>query len=87
MSERLLFVCAKGSGRALLAASLLQAPAAGRWEVWSTPPADQRDLALVEQILREQGSIPLLSSDRLVQPTSGMVWEDVIILCSGSTDT
>jgi protein-tyrosine-phosphatase len=86
MPGRLLFVCAQGSARAALAASLLQALAAGQWEVWSTPPDDQLSLALVEQVLREQART-VLSADRFVQPTSGMVWKDVIILCSGTTDT
>ena len=86
MPERLLFVCSQGSDRAVLAASLAQVLAAGRWEVWSTPPADQQSLALIEQVLHEQGRT-MLSADRFVQPTSGMVWEDMIILCSGATAT
>ncbi|MGO8950423.1 MAG: hypothetical protein ACLQUY_22740 [Ktedonobacterales bacterium] len=86
MPGRLLFVCAQGSGRALLAASLLQTLAAGRWEAWSTPPDDPLSFVLVARVLREQGRT-LLSADRLVRPTSGMVWEDVIILCSGATAT
>jgi protein-tyrosine-phosphatase len=86
MPGRLLFVCAQGSSRALLAASLLHARAADRWEVWCTPTADQHGYALAEQVLREQGSAPL-AFERLIHPTSGMVWEEVIILCSGATDS
>jgi hypothetical protein len=86
MPGRILFVCAQASGRALLAASLVQALAAGQWEVWSTPPDDQQSLALVEQVLLEKGR-RLLSLDRLVQPTNRKNWEDVAILCSGTTDT
>ena len=85
MPGRLLFVCAQGSSRALLAGSLLEAMAADRWEIWSTPTTDQHGYALAEQVLREQGKSPL-AFERLIQPTSGMAWEEVIILCSGATD-
>lgn len=86
MPGRLLFVCAQGSSRALLAGSLLQSMAALRWEIWSAPTPDQHGYALAEQVLCEQGSTPL-PTEQLIHPTSGMVWEDVIILCSGATDT
>lgn len=86
MPGHLLFVCAQRSSRALLAGSLLQAKMADRWEVWSTPTADQQGQALAEQVLREQGSTPL-PAERLIHPTSGMVWEEVIILCSGATES
>lgn len=86
MSERLLFVCARGSSRALLAGSLLQAMAADRWEIWSTPTTDQHGYDLAEQVLREQGKTPL-AAERLIQPTSGMAWEEVIILCSRVTNS
>lgn len=86
MPERLLFVCAQGSSRALLAGSLLEAVAADRWEIWGTPTTDQHGYALAEQVLREQGKTPL-AFERLIQPTSGMAWEEVIILCSGATES
>jgi protein-tyrosine-phosphatase len=86
MSGRLLFVCAQGSSRALLAGSLLQAMAAERWESRGTPTADQDRYALAEQVLREQSITPL-AFERLIHPTSRMVWEEVIILCSEATDS
>lgn len=86
MASRLLFLCARGSGRALLAASLLQSMVGNRFEIWSTPPQNTQDRALVEHILREQ-SVALLASDRLTQPAFGLQWDEGIILCSGLTDT
>ena len=86
MASRLLFLCARGSGRALLAASLLQSVAGDRFDIWSTPTQDAQDQALVERILQEQG-VALLASDHLIQPTFGMHWEEGIILCSGLTVT
>lgn len=86
MPGRLLFVCAQGSSRALLAASLLHAREAARWEVWCTPTTEPQGYTLAEQVLREDGSPPL-PAERVIQPISGMRWEEVIILCSGATDT
>lgn len=86
MTSRLLFLCARRSGRALLAASLLQSMAANRFEIWSTPTQDAQDLVLIEHILQEQGGA-LLAPDRLIQPTFGLRWDEGIILCSGLTDT
>jgi len=86
MASRILFLCARGSSRSLLAASLLAARAGNRWEVWSTPTQDVRDLQLAEQVLYEQGNV-LISSSFLIQPSFGMRWEEGIILCSGATDT
>jgi hypothetical protein len=86
MIARLLFLCARGSGRALLTASLLQAIAGDRFDVWSTPPQDAQESALVERILQEQ-DVALLAADHLVQPVFGMHWDEGIILCSGSSDT
>jgi protein-tyrosine-phosphatase len=86
MLRRLLFVCAQGSSRALLAASLLHAREANRWEVWCTPTTEQQDYTLAEQVLREHGSTPL-PTERVTQPISGMRWEEVILLCSGATAT
>ena len=83
---RLLFLCARGSSRSILAASLLQAQAENYFEVWSSLPYDECGRALVEQVLYEQGT-PLLSYDRLVQPHVGMHWEEGIVLCSGVADT
>ncbi len=86
MTARILFLCAQGSSRALLAASLLYAQGAAQWEVWSTPPSEEHGKSLVEQVLQEQG-IALLPSDRLIQPTFGQYWEQGIVLCSGAADT
>ena len=86
MPLRLLFLCARGSGRALLAASLLHSVAAKRFEIWSTPIQDAQEQILVEAILQEQAT-PLLSPDHLTQPTFGLRWDEGIILCSGLADT
>jgi hypothetical protein len=87
MPKRALFVCARGTGRAHLAASLLQAADPDHWEAWwSATPVDGQDTAIVNQMLHEQGSVSL-AVDRCVVPTSAMAWEDIIILCSGVTDT
>jgi hypothetical protein len=87
MPTRALFVCARGTGRAFLAASLLQATNPDHWEAWwSAAPADRQGTAIVEQILHEQGRASL-AADRGVVPTSTIAWEDIIILCSGVTDT
>ena len=86
MSSRLLFLCARESGRALLAASLLHNMAADRFEVWSTPLQDAQEQRLVERVLQEQ-AIALLSPDRFIQPMFGLRWNEGIILCSGMTAT
>lgn len=86
MSSRLLFLCARGSGRALLAASLLHNGAASRFEVWSTPPQDAQEQRLVERVLHEQ-ALALLAPDRLTRPLFGLQWDEGIILCSGMTAT
>jgi hypothetical protein len=86
MSKRLLFLCANGSGRAQVAASLLQVVAADRYEIWSTPVQVEQEQTLVETVLQEQ-AIALLSPGRLIQPTFGMQWEEGIILCSGLATT
>jgi hypothetical protein len=86
MASRLIFLCARGSGRALLAASVLQSMAGNRFNIWSTPPQLTQDLALVEHIIQEQG-VALLASDRLTQPVFGLRWDEGIILCSGLTNT
>lgn len=81
MASCLLFLCARGSGRALLAASLLQSMARNRFEVWSTPMQGAQDHALIEHILQEHG-IALLAPDRHIQPAFGLRWDEGIILCS-----
>jgi protein-tyrosine-phosphatase len=86
MTSRLLFLCARGSARSYLAASLLQAIAGERFDTWATPTQDTQGLAYAKQVLQEQG-IPLLPHDHLIQPTFGMHWDEGIVLCSGSTDT
>ena len=86
MPSRLIFVCAHGSARSLLAASLLEAMAGSRFEIWSMPTQDVQGRSLVEQILQERG-VARISSDRLIHPTYGMKWDDGIVLCSGAADT
>ena len=86
MVARLHFLCASSSPRALLAASILNAQAPGHWDAWSSPTQDQQGLALAEQVLQEH-AIPLISPDRIIQPTFGMRWNEGIILCSGNTTT
>ena len=86
MTTRILFLCAQGSGRALLAASLLHAQDAAHWEAWSTPPDVWQAAQVVEQVLQEQG-MALLPPDRLILPAWGQHWDQGIVLCSGATDT
>lgn len=86
MASRLLFLCARGTARALLAASLLQSTAGNRFDTWSSPARDSQEHALIKRILQEQGLI-LLASDHLIQPTFGLRWDEGIILCSGLAAT
>ena len=86
MASRLLFLCARGSGRALLAASLLQSLVGNRFAIWSSPAHDTQEYALVERLLQEQG-VAFLASEHLIQPTFGLRWDEGIILCSGLTAT
>jgi hypothetical protein len=60
MASRLFFLCARGSGRALLAASLLQSTAGNRFEIWSAPAQHTQEQALIEGLLQEQGVAPSL---------------------------
>jgi len=86
MASRLFVLCARGSGRALLAASLLQSTAGNRFEIWSAPAQHTQEQALIEGLLQEQGVAPL-APDHLMQPTSGLRWDEGIILCSGLAAT
>jgi hypothetical protein len=86
MPLRLLFLCASGSGRALMAASLLQSVSANRFEIWSTPIQHVQEQVLVETTLQEQ-AIALLSPDRIIQPRFGLQWDEGVILCSGKVYT
>jgi hypothetical protein len=86
MASRLFFLCARGSGRALLAASLLQSTVGDRFDIWSSPPHDIQEQALIEHVLQEQG-VALLAPNHLIQPTFGLRWDEGIILCSGLTAT
>ncbi len=86
MTARIVFLCARGSSRSILAASILAAHADEHWEVWGTPTADEQGRLLAEQVLREKGITPI-SFDHLIQPTFGMRWDEGIVLCSGATDT
>ena len=83
---RVLFLCARGSSRSLLAASILAASARGQYDIWSTPTQDVHGSALAERVLLEQ-EIPLLAPDHLIDPTFSMRWNEGIILCSGVTGT
>lgn len=86
MASRLFFLCAHGSGRALLAASLLQSQAWNRFDIWSSPTPDTQEQTLIEYLLQEQG-VPPLAPDHLIQPTFGLRWDEGIILCSGLAAT
>lgn len=86
MTARIFFLCARGSSRSLLAASILAANASGRYDIWSTPTQDEQGQIMAKQVLQEQG-IPLLSSEHVIQPTFGMRWDEGIVLCSGMADT
>jgi protein-tyrosine-phosphatase len=86
VASRILLLCARGSSRSLVAASLLSAQAGNRWEVWSTPTQDALGLQLAEQVLHEQG-LALISPRSLIQPTFGMRWDEGVILCSGAAET
>jgi hypothetical protein len=86
MAERLVFVCAQGSARAYLAASLLSDAAGDRFDAWANPSQEEQGLGLVQRVLAEQRIAPL-SPDHLIQPGFGMRWDHGIVLCSGSADT
>ena len=86
MASRVFFLCARGSGRALLAASLLQSTVGNRFAIWSSPTRDTQESVLIERLLQEQ-NVPLLAPNRLTQPTFGLQWDEGIILCSGLTAT
>lgn len=86
MTAQIVFLCARGSSRSILAASLLAAHASERWEAWGTPTLDEQGRLLAEQVLREQGIAPI-PSDHLIQPTFGMRRDEGVVLCSGATDT
>src|SRR5207248_8600257 len=86
MTARLVFVCALGSGRAYLAASLLADAAGDRFEAWATPSQAEHGLLLAQRVLAEQPIAPF-SPDRLIQPSFVMRWDYGIVLCSGGADT
>ncbi|HLX55652.1 MAG TPA: hypothetical protein VKR83_01365 [Ktedonobacteraceae bacterium] len=86
MTARIVFLCARGSSRSILAASLLAAHAGERWEVWGTPTHDEQGRLLAEQVLRERSIAPI-PSGHLIQPAFGMRWDEGVVLCSGTTDT
>jgi hypothetical protein len=85
MSLRTLFLCAQGSSRAYLAASLLQAIAGDRFDAWAMPVQEPQSLRLAHLVLQEQQVAPLLT-DHLVQPFFGLHWDLGIVLCNGATD-
>ena len=86
MASRLFFLCARGSGRALLAASLLHSTVGNRFDIWSAPIQDTQEQILIERLLQEKG-VALLALDHLTQPTPDLRWDEGIILCSGLTAT
>ena len=86
MTSRILFLCARGSSRSLLVASMLANTANDRYDVWSTPTQDEHGCMLAEQVLHEQ-HVPLLAPDHFILPTFGMRWDEGIVLCSGAADT
>src|SRR5437764_5852245 len=69
-SSKFLLSCTYYQYLRQIAASLLSAQAAHRWDVWSSPTQDTHGLRLAKQVLSECG-IPLISSDHLLQPTFG----------------
>ena len=84
--KRVLFLCAKRSVRALMAASLLAAHEEQRWDIWIAPgpfPAD--GVALARLALVEKG-IPWLSCPQTTEPSVNRTWDEGIVLCSGATD-
>jgi len=85
MTARILFLCARGSSRSLLAASLLAAQTGNQWDVWASPTVDGQGRFLAEQVLREQGIDPI-PSDHFIQPVFGLQWDEGVVLCSGATD-
>jgi hypothetical protein len=70
-----------------MAASILVARARAPWDVWSTPAVryPQED-TVVRRVLDEIG-ISRLTSPQTTEPAFGLVWEEVIILCSGLAAT
>jgi protein-tyrosine-phosphatase len=86
MKARILFLCALGTSRSMLAASLLLAQDAYHREVFSTPSQDEQGRIFAEKVLREQG-ISCIAPDYIIQPIYAMHWEEVVVLCSGAADT
>ena len=93
LAARSIHECSARRGKAFISincgaipASLIEAVAGSRFEIWSTPTQDVQGRSLVEQILQEQG-VARISSDRLIHPTRGMKWDEGIVLCSGAADT
>ena len=83
MIKRILFLCARRSIRAVMAASLLNSQAHGRWHIWIAPATfDVREIDLVQKVLAE-AFVPLLLPDA-VEPTPLLSWDEGIVLCSGS---
>ena len=85
MASRVFFLCAHHSSRSLIAASLLAAQTSHQWDIWCSPTQDTHGLQLAEQVLSEH-AIPLIASDRCIEPEFGMKWDEGIILCSGLAD-
>jgi protein-tyrosine-phosphatase len=84
--KRVLFLCAKRSVRALMAASLLAAHTEQPWDIWIAPGAfSSEEVTLVHQVLAEKG-IPVLASPQTTEPSFDRSWEEGIVLCSGATD-
>ena len=84
--KRVLFLCARRSVRALMAASLLAAHAEQTWDIWIAPGAfSSGEGALVRQVLAEKG-VPVLSFPQTAEPSLDRSWEEGIVLCSGATD-
>lgn len=87
MTKRLLFLCAKRTIRASMAASILAAQGrSDQWDIWSTPVHSSQGQALARQVLEEIG-IPLLESPQIIEPLFGLHWDTGVILCSGMEAT
>jgi len=84
--KRILFLCAHRSIRELMAASLLTVHGREAWDIWIAPaPFESDQMALVRHVLDEV-QVPLLSVPQTAEPSSGLSWDEGIVLCSGATD-
>jgi hypothetical protein len=56
------------------------------WDIWIAPaPSESDQVAVVRQVLDEV-QVPLLTVPQTAEPSSGLSWDEGIVLCSGTTD-